>query len=65
MTTALLVLDMLDDFVTGKLANPAAEPIVLPIAALMRAARDRDDWLVVYASDAATPATTPSCGVFG
>ncbi len=28
MATALLVLDMLDDFVTGKLANPAAEQIV-------------------------------------
>jgi len=55
MPTALIVLDMLDDFVTGKLANPAAESIVEPIAALTEAARGRDDWLVVYGSDAHQP----------
>jgi nicotinamidase-related amidase len=55
MPTGLLVLDMLDDFITGKLANPAAESIIEPIAALTRAARDRDDWLVVYGSDAHQP----------
>jgi nicotinamidase-related amidase len=55
MATALLVLDMLDDFITGKLANPAAVQIVEPIAALARAARSRDDWLVVYGSDAHQP----------
>jgi nicotinamidase-related amidase len=51
MATALLVLDMLDDFITGKLANSAAEQIIEPIAALARAARSRD-WLVVYGNDA-------------
>jgi len=51
MVTALLVLDMLDDFITGKLANSAAEPIIEPIADLARAARGRD-WLVVYGNDA-------------
>jgi nicotinamidase-related amidase len=55
MTTALLVLDMLTDFTTGKLANPAARQIVQPIAALARAARDRDDWLVIYGNDAHQP----------
>lgn len=55
MATAVLVLDMLDDFVTGKLANPAAQPIIEPIAALARTARERDDWLVVYGSDAHQP----------
>ena len=55
MTTALLVLDMLTDFTTGKLANPAAQQIVRPIAALARAARDRDDWLVIYGNDAHQP----------
>jgi nicotinamidase-related amidase len=52
MATALLVLDMLDDFITGKLANPAAEQIIEPIGGLARMARGRDDWLVVYGSDA-------------
>jgi nicotinamidase-related amidase len=55
MATALLVLDMLDDFVTGKLANAAAEGIIEPIAALTSAARDRDDWLVIYGNDAHQP----------
>ena len=52
MTTALLVLDMLDDFISGKLANPAAEQVIKPIGSLAAAARSRDDWLVVYGSDA-------------
>ena len=52
MVTALLVLDMLDDFITGKLANPAAEQVIEPIGGLAGAARSRDDWLVVYGSDA-------------
>jgi nicotinamidase-related amidase len=55
MATALLVLDMLDDFTSGKLANPAAQPIIEPIAALARAARERDDWLVIYGHDAHRP----------
>ena len=55
MATALLVLDMLTDFTTGKLANPAAGYITGPIAALARAARGRDDWLVVYGNDAHRP----------
>jgi nicotinamidase-related amidase len=52
MTTALLVLDMLTDFITGKLANPAAGQITEPIAALASAARAREDWLVIYGNDA-------------
>jgi nicotinamidase-related amidase len=52
MTTALVILDMLDDFITGKLANPAAEQIIGPVGALARAARGRDGWLVVYGNDA-------------
>jgi nicotinamidase-related amidase len=55
MATALLVLDMLTDFTAGKLANPAAQQIIKPIAALARAARDRDDWMVVYGNDAHRP----------
>jgi len=52
MATALLVLDMLDDFITGKLANPAAEQVIEPIGALAGVARSRGDWVVVYGSDA-------------
>jgi nicotinamidase-related amidase len=53
---ALLVLDMLNDFMTGKIANPRAERIVPPIQQLLELARaDRDNWLVVYANDAHLP----------
>jgi len=55
MATALLVLDMLTDFTSGKLANPAAGRITGAIADLVRAARERDDWLVVYGNDAHRP----------
>lgn len=55
MTTAVLVLDMLDDFVSGKLANPPAEQVIEQIVALTGAARSREDWLVIYGSDAHQP----------
>ena len=55
MATALLVLDMLTDFTSGKLANPAARQITEPIAELIQAARGRDDWIVVYGNDAHRP----------
>jgi nicotinamidase-related amidase len=53
--TALVVLDMLNDFVDGTLANPAATPIIGNIDQLAAAARNRDDWMVVYANDAHRP----------
>jgi nicotinamidase-related amidase len=53
---ALVVIDMLNDFVTGKIANPRAEGIIPNIRDLVEKARsDRDDWLVVYANDAHLP----------
>jgi nicotinamidase-related amidase len=53
---ALLVIDMLNDFVTGKIANPRAEEIIPNIRDLVEKARsDRDDWLIVYANDAHLP----------
>jgi nicotinamidase-related amidase len=55
MRTGLIVLDMLDDFVDGVLANPAAKPIVDPIARLVADARRRDDWVVIYANDSHQP----------
>ena len=55
MKTALLIVDMLNDFVTGVLANPASEPTVDPIGALIDAARTRPDWMTIYANDAHRP----------
>lgn len=52
MTTALVVLDMLNDFVDGTLANPAARPTIDPIGDLVGRARAAEDWVVVYANDA-------------
>jgi nicotinamidase-related amidase len=55
MRTALVVVDMLNDFVDGTLANPAANAIIEPIFALADNARSADDWVVVYANDAHLP----------
>jgi nicotinamidase-related amidase len=55
MTTALLIVDMLKDFMEGRLANPAAVPTVERIQALAKAARARKDWLVIYGCDAHQP----------
>lgn len=53
---ALVVIDMLNDFVTGSLRNPRAEKIIPTIDRLIRKARsERDGWLVVYANDAHLP----------
>lgn len=53
---ALVVIDMLNDFVTGKIANPRAERIIPTISDLLGQARaDRERWLVVYANDAHLP----------
>jgi nicotinamidase-related amidase len=49
---ALVIADMLDDFVTGALANPNAERIVEPLARLLAHARADQDWVVVFSNDA-------------
>lgn len=52
----LVIIDMLNDFVTGKIANPRSERIIPTIRQLAEKARtDRDNWLVVYANDAHLP----------
>jgi nicotinamidase-related amidase len=56
MSTAFVILDMLNDFVDGTLANPAAKAIIEPIGAIAEVARAKDDWLVVYGNDAHQPA---------
>lgn len=52
MKTGLIILDMLEDFVDGVLANPAAKQILEPIALLAEEARRREDWVVIYGNDA-------------
>ena len=52
MRTALVVIDMLNDFMDGVLGNPAAKQLVGPIASLAERARASREWVVVYANDA-------------
>jgi nicotinamidase-related amidase len=54
VTPAVIVLDMLVDFVTGALANPRAPAIVPRVAELADGARERG-WPVVFANDAHLP----------
>jgi len=56
MNTALVIVDMLRDFVDGRLANPAAMPTIERIHAMAEAARRRKDWIVAYGNDAHTSA---------
>jgi len=48
---ALIVIDMLEDFVHGSLANTRADSIVPPLQQLLAHAR-ANAWLVVFANDA-------------
>ena len=61
---ALVIVDMLDDFVTGALANPHAERIVEPLAHLLEHARRDEDWVVVFSNDAHDP-SDPELRVWG
>ncbi|CDG18769.1 cysteine hydrolase family protein [Xenorhabdus doucetiae] len=50
---ALIVIDMLNDFVTGVLANEKQATEIIPvIQRVINYARNQPDWLVVYANDA-------------
>jgi nicotinamidase-related amidase len=61
--TALIVVDMLVDFVTGALANPHAAAIVPNIAELAEAVR-QEGGIVVFANDAHLPGDVEE-GVWG
>src|ERR1043166_9128807 len=53
---ALIVCDMLNDFVSGALANPRSERIIPNIQDLLARARAANkDWLVAYVNDAHLP----------
>jgi nicotinamidase-related amidase len=60
---ALIIVDMLDDFVSGKLANPKAQAIVGPLQRLLAHAR-RQGWIVVFSNDAHQPGD-PELKVWG
>jgi nicotinamidase-related amidase len=60
---ALIIVDMLNDFVDGKLANPKAQGIIEPLQRLLAHARD-EGWVVVYSNDAHQP-DDPELRVWG
>jgi nicotinamidase-related amidase len=51
---ALVIIDMLDDFVGGALANPRAQAIVPPLQRLLEHARF-NGWVIVFSNDAHHP----------
>ena len=62
---ALVIIDMLNDFVTGTLANEQrARAIVPAIQRLLEHARASEDWLVVFSNDAHRPGD-PELAVWG
>ena len=60
---ALIVVDMLNDFVDGRLANPKAQAIIAPLQRLLAHARD-EGWVVVFSNDAHQP-DDPELRVWG
>ncbi len=60
---ALVIVDMLKDFVDGELANPRAQRIVDPLRRLLAHARE-NDWVVVFSNDAHRPGD-PELKVWG
>jgi nicotinamidase-related amidase len=60
---ALIIVDMLNDFVDGKLANPKAQKITPPLQRLLEHAREQG-WVVVFSNDAHDPGD-PELKVWG
>jgi nicotinamidase-related amidase len=60
---ALIIIDMLNDFVDGALANPRAQAIVPSLKRLLDHAR-REGWVVVFSNDAHDPGD-PEIAVWG
>jgi nicotinamidase-related amidase len=60
---ALVIIDMLDDFVDGALANPRAQAIVPNVRRLLAHAREAG-WVVVFSNDAHHP-DDPEIRVWG
>ncbi len=60
---ALVIVDMLKDFVDGKLENPKAQGIIEPLQRLLAHARE-NGWVVVFSNDAHQPGD-PELKVWG
>jgi nicotinamidase-related amidase len=60
---ALVIVDMLEDFVDGALANPRAQAIVEPLRGLLDHARE-EGWVVAFSNDAHKPGD-PELKVWG
>jgi nicotinamidase-related amidase len=60
---ALIIVDMLNDFVDGKLANPKAQAIIGPLQRLLEHARE-EGWAIVFSNDAHHP-DDPELRVWG
>jgi nicotinamidase-related amidase len=60
---ALIVVDMLVDFVDGALANPKAQRMIAPLQRLLAHARD-SGWVVAFSNDAHHP-DDPELKVWG
>ena len=60
---AVIVVDMLKDFVDGKLANPKAQAITPPLQRLLAHARE-NGWVVVFSNDAHDP-SDPEMKIWG
>ena len=60
---ALIIIDMLEDFVHGALANPRAEAILDPLRRLLAHARS-EGWVIVFANDAHEPGD-PELSIWG
>lgn len=64
MVTAVLVIDMIQEFVTGRLGNPRAQTIVPNVARLLGAARG-EGLPVVYLTDSHLPGIDPEFEIWG
>ena len=62
--SAVIVIDMLNDFVTGPIASPRVNHIIEPIAQLCDYAREHD-MPVIYANDSHTPEIDKEFKVWG
>jgi nicotinamidase-related amidase len=60
---ALIIIDMLEDFVHGALANPRAEAMLEPLGRLLSHAR-AEGWVVVFSNDAHEPGD-PELSIWG